>query len=635
MRAGVWLLVAGLLTLSAYAQMNDVPQNHWAYQAIRELVRLRILQGFPDGTFQPNRQVTRAEFAQAIARAYRVIDERIRQLEGRVNQLAPDTPAAPQPSPLTERVRELQQAVQELQQLRRAAETLQRLAQEFEPELRQLNASVRDLRRDLDALSERLKSEERRRSRLTGDVLLAVFGTHSYDGRSALTYNGNAINPSGKFLQSVGVLHELGLQVDVPVNERIDAQATFIVGNYLPYTRDAARNTDSLGVNTGAYTVGATDVAIWEAYLTLPLELFGREIQAQVGRIPLKLTPYTLQRIDPDYYIDAARYDDGAFRADGARLSATFGGVNAQLFLVSSYGIQSNTTRFFPIRFANHNASVSEPVDQMAGLRLQYPLRFGETPINLGATYMAAGVGRNRSFNHILNTVRTDVNRADVLAFDLSVEFSGLSAAFDYAVSTLLRGDNRVVGSKNTAFDVRVSYPFNDRWRGTLGYREIEPYFVAPGNWGRIGYLYNPSDLKGTYFRTDYQVAENLRVALAVDAYTGTAKLPFNRGYQGRDRVRRIQLDAHYRYTPRLRFHLTYENVGWEINSFALDNQRGKPEWNYLTLRAVYQLAGDTELSVLYQYINTDGKGVGLLSGGPSPAGNRAGVFATQVGYRF
>jgi hypothetical protein len=636
MRSGVLLLVSGLLTLSAYAQLNDVPQNHWAYQAIRELVRLRILQGFPDGSFQPNRQVTRAEFAQAIARAYRVIDERIRQLEGRVNQVAPDTPNTPQPSPLTERVRELQQAVQELQQLRSAVETLQRLAQEFEPELRQLNASVRDLRRDLDALSERLKSEERRRNRLTGDVLLAVFGTHSYDKRSAFTYNGNAINPSGKFLQSVGVLHELGLQVDVPINERIDAKATFIVGNYLPYTREATRTADSQRLNTAAYTVGATDVTIWEAYITLPLELFGREFQAQIGRIPLKLTPYTLQRIDPDYYLDAARYDDGAFRADGARLSATFGGVNAQLFLVSSYGIQSNTTRFFPIRFANHNASVSAPVDQMAVLRLQYQFQVAETPVNLGATYMAAGVGRNRTFNHITNTVRPDVNRADVFALDLSAEFSGLSTAFDYAVSTLLRGDNRVVGSKNTAFDVRVSYPFNDRWRGTLGYREIGPYFVAPGNWGRIGYLYNPSDLKGTYFTTTYQVAENLSASLTVDAYTGTAKLPLNRGYQGRDRVRRVQLDAHYRYTPRLRFHLTYENVGWEINSsLALNNQRGKPEWNYLTLRAVYQLAGDTELSVLYQYINADGKGVALLSGGPSPAGNRAGVFATQVGYRF
>ena len=636
MRAGVLLLVSGLLTLSAYAQMNDVPQNHWAYQAIRELVRLRILQGFPDGTFQPNRQVTRAEFAQAIARAYRVIDDRIRQLEQRIDRIAPDTPTAPQPTTPEARLRELQQAVQELQQLRSAVETLQRLAQEFEPELRQLNVGVRDLRRDLDALSERLKSEERRRSRLTGDVLLAVFGTHSYDKRSAFTYNGNAINPSGKFLQSVGVLHELGLQVDVPIDERIDAKATLIVGNYLPYTREATRTADSQRLNTAAYTVGATDVTIWEAYLTLPLELFGREFQAQIGRIPLKLTPYTLQRIDPDYYLDAARYDDGAFRADGARLSTTFGGVNAQLFLVSSYGIQSNTTRFFPIRFANHNASVSAPVDQMAALRLQYQFQVAETPVNLGAIYMAAGVGRNRTFDHIFNTVRTDVNRADVVAFDLSAEFSGLSVAFDYAQSILLRGDNRVVGRNNTAFDIRVSYPFNDRWRGTLGYREIEPYFVAPGNWGRIGYLYNPSDLKGTYFRTDYQVAENLSVALAVDAYTGTAKLPFNQGYQGRDRMRRVQLDAHYRYAPRLRFHLTYENVGWEINSsLALNNQRGKPEWNYLTLRAVYQLAGDTELSVLYQYINADGKGVALLSGGPGPTGNRAGVFATQVGYRF
>ncbi|MGQ9657043.1 MAG: S-layer homology domain-containing protein [Fimbriimonadales bacterium] len=635
MRVGVVILLSGIMMLGAFAQFSDVPPNNWAYQAIRELVRLRILAGFPDRTFEPNRQVSRAEFAQAVARAIRVVDERIRQVEGRINAIAPESPAAPQPSPLQTRLQELQQAVQELQQLRSAVETLQRLAQEFETEMSGLSVSVRDLRRDFEALNARLQTEERRRNRLTGDVLLAVFGTHSYDKRSAFTYNGNAISPSGKFLQSVGVLHELGLQVDVPVNERIDAKATFIIGNYLPYTRDAARSADSLATNTAAYTVGATDVAIWEAYIDLPLELFGREIQARVGRIPLKLTPYTLQRIDPDYYIDAARYDDGAFRADGAALRTSFGGVDTQLFLVSSYGIRSNTVRFFPIRFANHNASVSAPVDQMLGLRLQYPFRFGETPLNIGATYLAAGVGQSRTFEHIVNTISTNINRADVLAVDLSGEFSGITAAFDYAVSILLRGDNRVVSRNNTALDLRVSYPFNERWQGTLGYREIEPFFVAPGNWGRIGYLYNPSDLKGTYFSTRYQVDESLSLALAVDAYTGTAKLPFNRGYQGRDRVRRIQLDAHYRYTPRLRFHLTYENVGWEINSFALNSQRGKPEWNYLTLRAVYQLADDTELSVLYQYINADGKGVALLSGGPSPASNRAGVFATQVGYRF
>ncbi|MFN3691140.1 MAG: hypothetical protein ACK4UU_09475, partial [Fimbriimonadales bacterium] len=119
------------------------------------------------------------------------------------------------------------------------------------------------------------------------------------------------------------------------------------------------------------------------------------------------------------------------------------------------------------------------------------------------------------------------------------------------------------------------------------------------------------------------------------DFHTGTAKLPFNRGYQGRDRMRRLMLEANYRYTPRWRFHITYENVGWEINSFALNGQRGKPEWNYLTLRAAYDLGENIELNLLYQYINTDGKGVALLSGGPSPAGNRAGVFATNLRYRF
>jgi hypothetical protein len=614
--------------------MRDVPPGHWAYQAIRELVRLRILEGFPDGEFKPNRQISRAEFAQAIARAYRVIEERIRQLEGRLNQPTPSDPT-PQPLPQERQVQELQQAARELLQLRSALESLQRLAQEFETELSQLNVSVRDLRRDLADLEERIRREERRKQRLTGDMTLAVFGTHSYDTRSAYTLNGNTINPSGKFLQSAGVLHELGLHVDMPINEQVDAKATFIVGNYLPYTREATRLADSLRLNKNAYAVGGTDVAIWEAYITAPLELFGTRVQAQVGRVPLKLTPYTFQRIEPDYYLDFERYRDRAHRADGAVLSAAFGNLSAQVFLLSSYGIRSNMTRFFPIRFANHNASVNAPADQLAGLRLDYQFNFAEYPVRLGATYLAAGVGRNRTFTHLNNNVRTDVNRVDVLGFDLGSRFSDIEVRFEYAVSHLQRGDNRVIGSRNKAFDISAGYRFSERWDALIGYREIEPYFVAPGNWGRIGYLYNPSDLKGTYLNTTYQAMNDLTLRLTADFYTGTAKLPFNRGYQGRDRLRRVMLEANYRYNPRWRFNLTYEYVGWEISSVALNNQRGKPEWTYLTLRAAYDLGENIEFNLLYQYINTNGKGVALLSGGPSPAGNRAGVFATNLGYKF
>ncbi|MCX7926302.1 MAG: S-layer homology domain-containing protein [Fimbriimonadales bacterium] len=635
MRTGIVLITAGLLTACAWTQMRDVPPGHWAYQAIRELVRLRVLEGFPDGEFKPNRQVSRAEFAQAVARAYRVVEERIREVETRLNRLAPSTPEAAQPSPQERQVQELQQAVRELQQLRSAIENLQRLAQEFETELSNLNVSVRDLRRDIASLEERIRREERRKQRLTGDMTLAVFGTHSYDKRSAYTLNGNAIHPSGIFAQSASIVHELGLHVDMPVNEQVDAKATFIVGNYLPYTREATRLADSLRLNKNAYSVGATDVAIWEAYITAPISLFGTRVQAQIGRIPLKLTPYTFQRIEPDYYLDFGRYRDRAHRADGALLSGVFGRLSAQAFFLSSYGIRSNTTRFLPIYFANHNASVSAAADQLAGLRLDYPFSIAGYPAQVGATYFAAGVGRNRTFRHLNNNVRTDVNRVDVLGFDLQSRVSDIEVRFEYALSNLQRGDNRVVGSRNKAFDISAGYRFNPRWDALIGYREIEPYFVAPGNWGRIGYLYNPSDLKGTYLNTTYQVQDNLTVRLTADFYTGTAKLPFNSGYQGRDRVRRVMLEANYRYTPRWRFHLTYENVGWEINSNALNNQRGKPEWNYLTLRAAYDLGENIEFNILYQYINTNGKGVALLSGGPSPAGNRAGVFATNLGYRF
>ncbi|MFN3690905.1 MAG: S-layer homology domain-containing protein, partial [Fimbriimonadales bacterium] len=381
MRTGIVLITAGLLTASAWTQMRDVPPGHWAYQAIRELVRLRILEGFPDGEFKPNRQITRAEFAQAIARAYRVLEERIQATENRLNQIAPPGDATAQPSAQERSLQELRQALGELQQLRQAVENLQRLAQEFEPELSALNGSVRDLRRDLARLEERLRLEERRQNRLTGDTTLAVFGTHSYDGRSAYTLNGNEINPTGKFLQSVGVLHELGLNIDMPINPQVDAKATVILGNYLPYTREATRLADSQRLNTNAYRVGATDIAVWEAYITAPLELFGTRIQAQVGRVPLKLTPYTCQRIEPDYYLDFERYRDRAYRADGALLSATFGRLSAQAFFLSSYGIRANTTRFFPIYFANHNASVSAPADQLAGMRLHYPFTVTGYPV--------------------------------------------------------------------------------------------------------------------------------------------------------------------------------------------------------------------------------------------------------------
>ncbi|WP_092487867.1 S-layer homology domain-containing protein [Desulfoscipio geothermicus] len=45
---------------------SDLSSNHWAYNSIMELVREKVLSGYPDGTFKPGNPVTRAEFSKCM-----------------------------------------------------------------------------------------------------------------------------------------------------------------------------------------------------------------------------------------------------------------------------------------------------------------------------------------------------------------------------------------------------------------------------------------------------------------------------------------------------------------------------------------------------------------------------------------
>lgn len=82
-----------------------VPENHWAYAAVTELMQEGILEGYPDGTFRGKRAITRNEFAAAMRRVgggYRVrntpyverlepkTDYTAKEREARLLKLAPD-----------------------------------------------------------------------------------------------------------------------------------------------------------------------------------------------------------------------------------------------------------------------------------------------------------------------------------------------------------------------------------------------------------------------------------------------------------------------------------------------------------------------------------------------------------------
>ena len=58
----------------------DIPTNHWAYEAVSDLSRRGLVEGYPDGTFGGDRLLTRYEFAQIVYRAIQdgvTVDDRL------------------------------------------------------------------------------------------------------------------------------------------------------------------------------------------------------------------------------------------------------------------------------------------------------------------------------------------------------------------------------------------------------------------------------------------------------------------------------------------------------------------------------------------------------------------------------
>lgn len=60
---------------SVEASFADVPQSHWAYQAVRNLAQDGVIQGYGDGTFRGDQPMSRYEFALLVTKALNKYDK--------------------------------------------------------------------------------------------------------------------------------------------------------------------------------------------------------------------------------------------------------------------------------------------------------------------------------------------------------------------------------------------------------------------------------------------------------------------------------------------------------------------------------------------------------------------------------
>jgi hypothetical protein len=91
------ILTAAIVMPAMASQDNfpDVPDNHWAFEALQRLKKDGILVGYPDGLFRGNRPASRYELAVAIHAAYTNLksvtdglDSQIKALGDKLNGVA-------------------------------------------------------------------------------------------------------------------------------------------------------------------------------------------------------------------------------------------------------------------------------------------------------------------------------------------------------------------------------------------------------------------------------------------------------------------------------------------------------------------------------------------------------------------
>ena len=85
--AAVAALTAGV---SAYAAnpFSDVTADDWAYQAVSDLSAQGVVEGYPDGTFKGERNMTRYELAQIVARLMAKEDQLNAEQQATLDKLA-------------------------------------------------------------------------------------------------------------------------------------------------------------------------------------------------------------------------------------------------------------------------------------------------------------------------------------------------------------------------------------------------------------------------------------------------------------------------------------------------------------------------------------------------------------------
>ncbi|MDZ7673355.1 MAG: S-layer homology domain-containing protein [Halanaerobiales bacterium] len=234
------LLVVALATPALGASFPDVPSNHWAYEAINKLVAAGVIEGYPDGTYKGQNNLTRYEMAMMISRALDNINEQQAEMLERIDSMGEEKAGL-----TTEQAQDVTAIVKALiqknmpeqteqvefpenlteEQINEVANLIEALTFEYRAELKVLGSDIEGLQMDMDEVEARVAALE------NATPVISFSGLYSVDF-SNVAIEGDGIVP----------------------DDELDAEAVFNYGT-TPYTANEYFFEDPYSVSSGYYLV--------------------------------------------------------------------------------------------------------------------------------------------------------------------------------------------------------------------------------------------------------------------------------------------------------------------------------------------------------------------------------------------
>jgi len=641
------------LVIPAFAQDNfpDVPENHWAYEALARMKREGLLVGYPDGLYRGSRSATRYEMAVAIHATYSYLKNLTDNLQSQIDALKANQGGTGGVS--REEFDNLKAAVTALQNdlnnlKAQDIADLRKMATTFERELSALGVDVQQMKKDLADLSDRVTNLE---NRLPVDisggidfVLLAGYGTDDFGGLPGITVDARPTgidrrtgNPGIGADRDLSILHEAAITLTGANKTGAKFKGTFVFSNMFEGEGGVAFGDQSSIARFGSspfsfspFREGDETMYIQNLSVAFDTSLYGAGLSAEAGRIGYKISPYIFQRPDNTPYYANDRWDNGEWNFDGAVLGFNFGSAKLKILGGRTLGNSSNATVGVSSSF-QPMPGVGGNTDQFLGIHASVPITENGS-LNLAYLWLDSNA----------STAVAD-DKLAVFGGDLSFNFGEFMVNAGYAQTNTMDGDSTVIDDDNKEFHVNVGYNAN-RWGVNVGYRSIDPQFMAPGDWGRIGTFWNPTDIKGFMANAHFDLTNDIRLTGKVESYTG---IDDEAGFGGTnaflsedDEIMRYVFGLEYKLATNYDLALGVEEVRMNFddagNLGGFGNDKVIQRWYNIGFG--WSISDNAKLKFLWQvsdYKALEANPAVQPFGGAFGAAARGGLITTQLSVKF